>query len=117
MITIINKTKRMRVFLIPEDVLCKAKKTITAPMARKTAKSPMVAGRLRVISGMRLPRKPRGFESGLIPLVVNSLPHTRQRVASSLKRVPHVGQSFVCEVFSVVISKSYRCKARQICPK
>jgi len=63
-------------------------------------------GKLKVISGMRLPRSALDVSAGLPPLATSSLPQTKQRVASLLRRVPQVGQSFV-EVteFSVVIGK------------
>ncbi|PWB71744.1 MAG: hypothetical protein C3F07_13365 [Anaerolineales bacterium] len=61
--------------------------------------APSAAGRLRVISGMRLACIPdSAFLDFGAAFAVNSVPHTRQRVAFSLKRVPQVGQTFVfCE--------------------
>jgi hypothetical protein len=63
-------------------------------MPRKIASKIKAIGRLKVIWGIRLPCTvldlPVDFS---VP--VKSLPQTRQRLASSLTRVPHVGQSFV----------------------
>lgn len=75
-------------------VLLKAKKTITAPIARKIASKPKAAGRLKVISGIRLPCTALAGFAGF-SADPRSAPHTRQRVASSDRRVPQVGQSFV----------------------
>jgi len=75
-------------------LLRKAKKTMMAPIARKIANKPMAAGRLRVISGIRLPWMALAVFLG-IPVVLRSAPHTRQRVASSLNRVPQVGHNLV----------------------
>jgi hypothetical protein len=71
-----------------------ANKTITAPIARKSANKAIAAGILNVISGIRLPCKAL---AGLVPFSVlpTSAPHTRQRTASSLRRVPHVGHNLV----------------------
>jgi hypothetical protein len=63
-------------------------------MAIKTAKSSKATGKLKVSSGIRLPWIALPFLEGFSP-PVKSLPHTRQRVASSLTRVPQVGQSLV----------------------
>jgi len=50
----------------------------------------MAKGRLRVSSGSLWDRT---FFAFLVSLeMVNVRPHTRHRVAFSLKRVPHVGQ-------------------------
>jgi len=53
---------------------------------------------------MRLPRSGLGCVSWTAFLGAKSLPQTKQRVASSLTRVPQVGHSFVGPV-SVVISQ------------
>jgi hypothetical protein len=63
-------------------------------MLKKSAKSPRAIGRLNVISGIRLPWISFTGREGFSP-PARSLPQTRQRVASSLTRVPHVGHSFV----------------------
>ena len=73
---------------------CNAKKTSPAPIAKKIANRMIAKGRLMVICGIRLPRTAFPWTSADIPLV-NSEPHTKQRVASSLTLVPHVGHSFV----------------------
>ena len=73
-------------------------------MAMNRMNSPNMAGRFRVISGKRLPCTTAlaGLEG--LSLVASSVPHTRQRVASWLKRVPHVGHNFVdLEVISGLI--------------
>src|SRR5574341_197588 len=73
--------------------------------------SPIIAGKLRVTSGKRLPCTAAlaGLEG--LSAVASSVPHTRQRVASSLKRVPQVGHSFVVfEVISGLISLSARAR-------
>ena len=76
---------------------------MVAPRARNKASRPMATGKLRVISGIRLPRMGLLAWPAPSPFLANSLPHTRQRVASSLRRVPQVGQSLVEVGFSVVI--------------
>ena len=61
---------------------------------RNKANRAIATGRLKVIAGIRLPLT---FD-GLFPLVacvVKELPHTKQRSASSLTRVPHTGHIFV----------------------
>jgi hypothetical protein len=68
-----------------------AKYTRVAPIAIKSASKPKAIGKFNVITGIRLPRL---IWAGLEELL-KSLPQTRQRGASSLTRVPHVGQSFV----------------------
>ena len=72
----------------------KAKKTITAPIVRKSASKPRAAGRLSVIAGIRLPCTAFAGLAGFSKVPI-SAPHTRQRVASSERRVPQVGQSLV----------------------
>ena len=73
------------------------KYTPAATTTIMTAKIPIAAGRLKVIAGMRLACTDfsiflAAFDSGR---ALNSVPHTRQRMAFSLKRVPQVGQTFV----------------------
>ena len=80
--------------MITLGLVFKAKYTMTAPIVRKKANKPNAAGRLSVISGIRLPCTAFAGRAGFSTLP-SSAPHTRQRVASSLKRVPQVGQSLV----------------------
>lgn len=68
-----------------------AKYTKVAPMAINRASNPKATGKFNVITGIRFPRL---IWAGLEELL-KSLPQTRQREASSLTRVPQVGQSFV----------------------
>ncbi len=73
------------------------KYTVTAATTITTARIPTAAGKLKVIAGMRfactdLSAFLAALGSGR---ALNSVPHTRQRVAFSLKRVPQVGQIFV----------------------
>src|SRR4030067_2759518 len=75
-------------------VSCKAKNTRTAPIPRKRANNTRATGKLNVISGIRLPCVAFVFCEDFSP-PVRLLPQTRQRMASSLTRVPQVGQSFV----------------------
>ena len=76
--------------LMPE---LRIKYTINAPINRIAVSAPSAIGKLRVISGMRLACIPdSAFFDFVAALAVNSVPHTRQRVAFSLKRVPQVGQ-------------------------
>ena len=72
-------------------------------MAKNTASKPIATGKLKVISGIRLPRTDLAALSEESPLVDSSLPQTRQRVASSFNLVPQVGQSFEGWVFSGLI--------------
>ena len=62
-----------------------------------TARIPTAAGKLKVTRGMRLACTDFStfFAALGSGLAVNSVPHTKQRVAFSLKRVPQVGQTFV----------------------
>ena len=78
---------------------------MTAPIVRKSAKKPNAAGRLNVTAGIRLPCTADWAGRFVFSLLVRSVPHTKQRVASSLTRVPQVGQSLVgVEDFSGLIS-------------
>src|SRR5689334_14755125 len=89
---------------LPPDL--RANNTTTAAITIITARIPTAAGSVSVISGIRLACTDRSalrttFGSGRGE---NSVPHTRQRVALSLNRVPHVGQIFVLfEVLSGLI--------------
>jgi hypothetical protein len=64
-----------------------------------TAIKPSAAGKPSVISGIRLACTDFStcFEAFLssFAFAVNSVPHTKQRVALSLKRVPQVGHTWV----------------------
>ena len=71
-------------------------KTKTAPTIRNTASRPSAAGKLNVISGIRLALTPAGFFASTVGW--SSVPQTRQRVAFSARRVPQVGQIFVLGV-------------------
>ena len=77
----------------PLPVMRITKNTSAAPTIRNRASSPSTTGRLRVISGMRLAWVAAGFLASMVWL--SSVPHTRQRVAFSARRVPQVGQIFV----------------------
>ena len=83
---------------VPSGALARnEKKAIEAAIMTTTATMPTAAGKLNVTTGMRLTCTDfstffAAFGSGL---AVNSVPHTRQRVALSLRRVPQVGQTFV----------------------
>lgn len=72
------------------------KYTAAAPISRINVRAPSAAGRLSVISGMRLADMPdSAFFDFVAAFAVSSVPQTRQRVALSLRRVPHVGQ--ICD--------------------
>jgi hypothetical protein len=68
-------------------------------MLKKTISKPIAAGKVKVISGIRLPDNAGlglpGREVGSRTDAERSAPQTRQRTASMLRRVPHVGQSLV----------------------
>ena len=85
---------------VPPTPTRKPKYTTAAPTSRINTSAPSAAGRLSLTSGMRLACMPVStfFDFGAA-FAVSSVPHTRQRVAFSLKRVPQVGQTFVfcCE--------------------
>src|SRR5690606_32698139 len=83
---------------VPSGALARTvKKTIAATAMTTTTRIPIAAGRLSLTSGMRLACT--DFSVFLTALgagcAVNSVPHTRQRTAFSLRRVPQVGQIFV----------------------
>ena len=72
------------------------KYTAAAPINRITARAPSAAGKLRVISGMRLACMPvSAFFDFVAAFAVISVPQTRHLVAFSLRRVPQVGQ--ICD--------------------
>ena len=84
-----------------------------APITRKPASTANATGRLRVTSGMRDPCTAfSDFAFGL-GVALNSLPHTTQRVAFSVRRVPHVGQSLVEVVSGLIISALYHEACRE----
>jgi hypothetical protein len=74
----------------------KTRKTSAAPTTRNSANRPSAAGRLNVISGIRLAWMAAGLFGSTLAL--SSVPQTRQRVAVSASRVPQVGQIFVVDV-------------------
>ncbi len=81
----------------------KAKKTMIAPMPRNNANKPIAAGRLKDIEGILLPWTTLAAWA-VFSIFARSAPHTRQRVASSFTRDPHVGHNLVGDVlFSGVI--------------
>jgi hypothetical protein len=73
------------------------KKAIAAAMMTTTSSAPTAAGKLNVITGIRLACT--AFSAFLTTRgsgrALNSAPHTRQRAAFSLSRVPQVGHTFV----------------------
>jgi hypothetical protein len=88
-----------------EPVARSAIKTTTAPMMMKRARNPSAAGRESVSVGMRLPWMI--LTDFVSAAGVISVPHTRQRVAVSLNRVPQVGQIFVFEVSGLIATALY----------
>ncbi len=82
--------------VVPVMPACKLKYTTAAPISKIVTRAPSAAGRLSVISGIRLAwTLVSAFFDFVAALTVSSVPHTRQRVAFSLNRVPQVGQTFV----------------------
>ncbi len=83
----------------PPMPACRAKYTTAAPINNINTNAPRAAGRLSVISGMRPGCTATSVFFALVSaFAVNSVPHTRQRVAFSVKRVPQVGQTLAfCE--------------------
>ena len=83
---------------VPSRAFARSEKNATdAAIIITTARIPIAAGKLKVTTGMRLACTDfstffAAFSSGF---AANSVPHTRQRAAFSLKRVPQVGQTFV----------------------
>ncbi|HBY08913.1 MAG TPA: hypothetical protein DEH22_14470 [Chloroflexi bacterium] len=55
----------------------------------------IATGKLKVTCGIRLPRTALAETPPVSLLLLSSAPQTRQRVASSLTRVPQVGHNFV----------------------
>ena len=83
---------------VPSGALARSdKNAIAAAIMTTTARIPTAAGKLNVTTGIRLACT--DFSTFLAALgsglAVNSVPHTRQRAAFSLRRVPQVGQIFV----------------------
>src|SRR6266545_2088691 len=84
------------VIVAPLTPELRIKYTIKAPINKTATNAPSAIGRLRVISGMRLACIPdSAFFDFAAAFALNSVPHTKQRVAFSLKRVPQVGQ--ICD--------------------
>jgi hypothetical protein len=97
---------------VPSGALARNEKNATeAAIRTTTTRMPTAAGKLKVTTGMRLACT--DFSTFLAALgsgfAVNSVPHTRQRVAFSLRRVPQVGQIFVLEglVSMLILQKLY----------
>ena len=84
-------------------VPCRIRKIMAAPKPRIKTIRPKAAGRLSFNSGRCGPST--GFDFSLFAGVATEKfrPHTRQRVAFSLRRVPHVGQTFVVEFSGLII--------------
>ena len=80
---------------LPVD--CRIRKTRAAPSPRIRMIKPMAAGRLNFSSGNLGPWIGLAVTLAFC-LAVNERPHTRQRVAFSLRRVPHVGHTLLVEV-------------------
>lgn len=80
-------------------------------MIMTTTSTPTAAGKLNVTCGKRLACTDFSvfFTTLAWGCTVNSVPHTRQRTAFSLRRVPQVGQTFVLllEEDSIFIRKDY----------
>ena len=84
------------VSVVPVIPAGRLKYTAAAPISMISASAPSAAGRLNVISGMRLPCIPDSpFFDFVAAFAVSSVPQTKHRVALSLRRVPHVGQ--ICD--------------------
>ena len=84
------------VIVAPVSPERRLKYTAAAPINRMRVSAPSAAGRLSVISGIRLACMPvSAFFDFAAAFVVISVPQTRHRVAFSLKRVPQVGQ--ICD--------------------
>jgi hypothetical protein len=100
----VKVTVGVGVGLVTFPVPFKMRKTMAAPKANTRTINPNAAGRLNFNSGRR------GLSTGLdwvgfgVEGTEKLRPHTKQRVAFSLNRVPQVGQTFVLElVFSGLI--------------
>ena len=74
---------------------------IPPPTERTMNNNPSASGRLSVISGSRCERT--AFDFLVAADIVKVLPQTKQRLAFSLKRVPHVGQLLEGVLFSGLI--------------
>src|SRR5688572_13344918 len=82
--------------VVPVRPACRLKYTAAAPINIIVTSAPNAAGRLSVISGIRLAWTfVSAFFDFVVAFAVSSVPHTRQRVAFSLRRVPQVGHTFV----------------------
>ena len=68
--------------------------TSTAPIPRNNASRAIAKGKLIVMAGIRLPRT-AWLEFEDVFDEERSVPHTRQRWASSFTRVPQVGHNLV----------------------
>jgi hypothetical protein len=84
------------VIVVPVSPELNPKYTTAAPINRIITNAPNAAGRLNVISGMRLACIPVStFFDFVSAFAVSSVPQTGQREAFSAKRVPQVGQIVV----------------------
>lgn len=77
------------------------RRTMAAPIKISNNSKPRNPGKLRVISGMRGPWT--GLAGAVGVAGVRLAPHTRQRVAFSLRRVPQFGHVFEGLVVSGLI--------------
>jgi hypothetical protein len=91
------------IWLVPFSV----KYNPAAPMTNKPARMANATGRLSVTSGMRAPWTAFSDFAFDLGVALNSLPHTTQRVAFSVKRVPQVGQSLVDAISGLMIWALY----------
>ena len=81
---------------LPPIPACKLKYTTAAPINKMITSAPNAAGNVSVISGMRLACTVESvFFDFVAAFAVSSVPHTKQRVAVSVRRVPQVGQ--ICD--------------------
>ena len=83
------------VSVVPVIPARRLKYTAAAPISRISVRAPRAAGKLNVISGMRVACMPPSAFFDFATLEVSSVPQTKQRVALSLRRVPQVGQ--ICD--------------------
>ena len=88
-------------------VPCRVKYNAPAPITRKPASTANATGRLSVTSGIRAPCTDLSDFAFGLGVALNSLPQTTQRVAFSVRRVPHVGHSLVEVVSGLIISALY----------
>ena len=82
---------------VPSRAFARSEKNATdAAIIITTARIPIAAGKLKVTTGMRLACTVVSvFFDLVLAFAVSSVPHTKQRVAFSVKRVPQVGH--ICD--------------------